>query len=60
MGWNGLSGETRFVLSGVNIMIDCHKSIEREDLWKAVNRKEGVKRGKAGRKERQGGWENFS
>ena len=35
-------------------MIDCHKSIEREDLWKVVNRKKGVKREKAGRKERQG------
>lgn len=35
-------------------MVDCHRLIEREDLLKVVNRKEGVKRGKAGREERRG------
>jgi len=40
-------------------MIDCHKSIEREDIWKVVNRRKGVKREMVGRKEIQGR-ENFS
>ena len=40
-------------------MIDCAKSIEKENLRKVVNREKRVKREKTERKEILG-WENFS
>lgn len=54
VGWNSLSGDTKFELAEMKIVVYCDELIERKGLRKVVGWEKGVKRGKTRRKEEAG------